>query len=135
MGLGGLGPKFPSLVATAEYDVCTVHRTRARSGGRASWPFPGAGTAVRAGTIRWLTVLLLSVGFERDSSAVVLCAIGFTIEYLVSSGATIFCLFITLTPAHQSTGLFSGYPAVAFVICLTQSRRLPADMLRAGQWS
>ena len=67
----------------AEYDVCMVPHRATPGGGCASWPFPRAGTAVCAGTIRWLTVLRLSVGFERDSSAVVLGAIGFTIEYFI----------------------------------------------------
>jgi hypothetical protein len=95
-------------------------------------PLTGAGTIV--GTA-WLTVLCLSVGYERDSSAVVGGAIGFTIEYFVSNGASSFCLFITPSPSHQPTGLFSRYPAAAFVIRLMQSRRLPADTLRAGPWS
>jgi hypothetical protein len=116
---------------TAECDVCTVP-SRARCGGRAPWHVTGAGTIASTG---WLTVVCLSVGYERDSSAVVGGAIGFTIEYFISSGAASFCLFITPSPSRQPTGLFSSYPAAAFVIRLTQSRRLPADTLRAGPWS
>ena len=104
----------------------------ARSGGRASRPVTGVGTIV---STHWLVVILFSAGYECDSSAVVVGAIGFTIEYFVSDGAASFCLFITPSPSRQPTGLFSRYPAAAFVIRLTQSRRLPADTLRAGPWS
>jgi hypothetical protein len=122
-------------VRTAEYDVCTVPR-RARSGGRASLPVTGAGTVASTGVVRWLTVLRLSAGFERDSSAVVVRASGFTIEYfLVNNGAATFCFFITPSPTRQPTKLFSRYPAAALVIQLTQSWRSPADTLRAGPWS
>ena len=84
----GLGSAYVE-VRTAEYDLCTVPR-RARSGGRASWPVTGAGTTASTGAVRWLTVLRLSAGFERDSSAVVVGAIGFTIEYFVNNGAATF---------------------------------------------
>lgn len=120
---------------TAEYGVCTVPR-RARSGDRASaWHATGAGIFASIDLVRWLTVLLLSAGFWRDSSAVIVGAMGFTVEYFVNNGAAIFCLFITPSPARQPTGLFTRYPAAAVVIRLTQSRRLPADTLRAGPWS
>ena len=118
---------------TAECDVCTVP-SRASSGVRAARPVTGAGTIASPGTLRWLTVLL-SAGYERDSDAVLEGAIGFTTEYFVSNGAASFCLFITPSPTRQPIGLFSRYPAAAFVIRLTQSRRLPADTLRAGPWS
>ena len=59
----------------AECHVCTVPR-RARSGVRASPPVTGAGTIASPGTLRWLTVLHLSAGYERDSDAVVVGAIG-----------------------------------------------------------
>jgi hypothetical protein len=119
---------------TAECGVCTVP-LRARSGGCASWSVTGAGTIASTGTLWWLTVLCLSAGYERDSSAIVVGTIVFTIEYFVSNGAASFCLFIMLSPTHQPIGLFLRYPAAAFVIRLTQSRCLPANTLRAGPWS
>ena len=69
------------------------------------------------------------VGYERDSDAVIVGAIGFTTEYFVSNGAASFCLFITPSPTRQPIGLFLRNPAAAFVIRLTQLRRLPADTL------
>jgi hypothetical protein len=75
------------------------------------------------------------VGYERDSDAVIVGAIGFTTEYFVSNGAASFCLFITPSPTRQPIGLFLRNPAAAFVIRLTQLRRLSADTLRAGPWS
>jgi hypothetical protein len=117
-----------------ECDVCTEPR-RARSGGRASWPVTGAGTIASTSTLRWLTVLRLGAGYERDSSAVAAGAIGSRIEYFVSNGAASFCLFIMPSPTRQPMGLFSRYPAAAFVIRLTQSRHLPANTLQAGPWS
>ncbi len=84
--------------------------------------------------LRWLTVLRLSAGYERDSDAVLVGAIGFTTEYFVSNGAASFCLFITPSPTHQPIGLFSRYPAAAFVIRLTQSRRLTACQ-HVASWS
>jgi hypothetical protein len=63
------------------YDVCTVPR-RARSGVRASRPVTEAGTIASPGTLRWLTVFRLSVGYERDLDAEVVGAIGFTTEYV-----------------------------------------------------
>jgi hypothetical protein len=122
------GPDLP------ECDVCTVP-SRARSGVRASRPVTGGGTIASPGTLRWLTVLRLSAGYERHSDAVIVGTIGFTTEYFVSNGAASFCLFITPSPTRQPIGLFSRYPAAAFVIRLTQSRRLPADTLLAGPWS
>jgi hypothetical protein len=88
---------------TAECDVCTVP-CRARSGGRASWPFTGVGTIF---STDWLVVICLRAGYERDSSAVVVGTIGFTIEYFISDGAASFCLFVTPSPSRQPTGLFA----------------------------
>ena len=118
---------------TAECDVCTVP-SRASSGVRAARPVTGAGTIASPGTLRWL-MILLSAGYERDSSAVVVGAIGFTTENFVNNGAASFYLFITPNPTPQPTELFLRHPAAAFVIRLTQSRRLPTDTLRAGPWS
>ncbi len=124
----GLGSAYVGA-HTAECDVCTVPRRATRSGVCASRPVSGSDPIASPGTLRWLTVLRVSAGYERDSDAVLVGAIGFMIEYFVSNGAASFCLFITPSPTRQPIGLFLRYPAAAFVIRLTQSRRLPADTL------
>jgi hypothetical protein len=127
--LSGVTNEVVELVTVASIHLRKRAEIPEPPGGRASWPVTGAGTIASTGTLGWLTVLRLSMGFERDSRAVVVGPIGFTIEYFVSNGAASFCLFITPSPTRQHTGLFLRYPAAAFVIRLTQSRRLPADTL------
>ena len=69
----------------------------------------GTDTVASIGMLRcWLTVLVWrgDAGSEHDSSIVVMCDIGFTIEYFVNNVAT-FCLFITPSPGRQPAGFFS----------------------------